>query len=334
MSTLNSRKVKLLKIWDILTQHTDENNPMSTPVLIKKLAEHGIEVTRKSLYSDIQALNDFGYEVMCLRSHSNKYYVADRKFDMSELHILMDAIRAAGFITEKKTDELVNKIAQLAGSQRAEVLKRNIVEFQTAKSINENIYYSVYEIASAIEEKKKITFIYFDYNTDREKVYRKDKSNQNAIKQYIVNPLATVFSNDNYYLICYDDKHDNLSHYRVDRMDRVAMLKTPITVTEQSKKFDLVKHKQQLFGMFGGQTQRVSFEASKDLIDVVFDFFKANLSIAETSGNKILFTADVQVSKPFIAWCCSFGSSLKVTAPQSMVIQIKDYLAGTASQYK
>lgn len=333
MKRSNSRKIKLLKIWNILTQHTDESNPMPTPVLIEKLAECGIEVDRKILYSDIKLLNDFGYEVMIRRSSSNEYYVADRKFDIPEIHILMDAVRAAGFITEKKTAELINKIAQLAGSHRAEVLTRNIVEFNTAKSINENIYYSVYEIASAIEEKKKITFSYFDYDTKRKKVYRKDKTDPDKNKEYIVNPMATVFSNDNYYLICYDDKHDNLSHYRVDRMDGVTMLDTPITKTEQSKKFDLIKHKQQLFGMYGGDKERVSLEADKDLIDIVFDFFGANLYITETSGNKILFTADVQVSKPFIAWCCSFGKGMKVTAPQTVVDTVKNYLAETLGQY-
>ena len=334
MNGTNSRKIKLLKIWEILSRDTNENNPMPTPVLIEKLAECGIEVDRKILYSDIKLLNDFGYEVMCRRSSSNEYYVEDRKFNIPEIHILMDAVRAAGFITEKKTDELISKIAQLAGSKRVEVMTRNIVEFQTAKSINENIYYSVYEIASAIEEKKKIAFSYFDYDINRRKVYRRDKTDKGKNKVYIVNPLATVFSNDNYYLICYDDKHGNLSHYRVDRMDSVAMLETPITETEQSKKFDLIKHKQQLFGMYGGDNQRVSFEADKNLIDVVFDKFGASVYITEASADdKIIFTADVQVSKPFIAWCCSFGKDLKVTAPKTVVVKIKDYLSETLRQY-
>ena len=311
MNGSKSRKIKLLKIWEILSQNTDEKNPMPTPVLIERLAEYGVEVDRKILYSDIKLLNDFGYEVMCRRSSSNEYYVEDRKFNVPEMHILMDAIRAAGFITEKKTDELVNKIAQLAGSQRAEVLTRNIVEFNTMKSINENIYYSVYEIASAIEEKKKISFSYFDYDTKHRKVYRKKKSDPTQNRKYKVNPLATVFSDDNYYLICYDDWFGNLAHYRIDRMDEVTMLDVPISEEAQSNKAEIVKHKQQLFGMFGGDKQKVSFEADKSLIDVVFDFFGADLYISETSGDKIIFTAEVQVSKPFIAWCCSFGTDRK-----------------------
>ena len=271
---------------------------------------------------------------MCQRSFSNEYYVADRKFDIPEIHILMDAVKAAGFITEKKTDELVNKIAQLAGSQRAEVLTRNVVEFNTTKSVNENIYYSVYEIASAIEEEKKITFTYFDYDTKRRKVYRKKKSDPSQNRKYTVNPLATVFSNDNYYLICYDDWFGNLSHYRVDRMDEVTMRDIPLSDAAQSKKGDIVKHKQQLFGMFGGETEKVSFEADKGLLDVVFDFFKSNLCVSETADNKIVFTADVQVSKPFIAWCCSFGTGVKVTSPQTVVETVIEYLAETAEQYR
>ncbi|MCD8118424.1 MAG: hypothetical protein LUE29_02840 [Lachnospiraceae bacterium] len=35
------------------------------------------------------------------------YYVADRSFSVPELRILIDAVRAANFITEKKTDQKV-----------------------------------------------------------------------------------------------------------------------------------------------------------------------------------------------------------------------------------
>ena len=191
----------------------------------------------------------------------------------------------------------------------------------------------MYEIASAIEEEKKITFTYFDYDTKRRKVYRKKKSDPTQNRKYKVNPLATVFSNDNYYLICYDDWFGNLSHYRIDRMDEVTMLDVPSSEEAQSNKAEIVKHKQQLFGMFSGDKQKVSFEADKDLIDVVFVFLWADLYISESAGNKIVFTADVQVSKPFIAWCCSFGKDLKVTSPKTVVVKIKEYLSETLKQY-
>lgn len=192
MPKTNFTKIKLLKLWEILSQDSDEDHPLSTKRILEKLKCQGIECDRKTLYEDIRLLNEYGYEVLCEKGqHSNRYCVVDRSFDVPELHILMDAVQAAGFITEKKTAELVNKIASLGGSNRAEVLKTNLVHFNTTKHSNENIYYSVNEIGEAILSEKKLSFLYFDYNEKRERVFRKEGS------RYVVNPVATVFFNDN-----------------------------------------------------------------------------------------------------------------------------------------
>ena len=199
MSAESVSKIKYLKLWDILRQETDEEHPISTPDLLARLEECGIKCDRRTLYRNIEELNESGYEVLTKVGKPNGYYVVDRSFDIPEIHILMDAVQAAGFITEKKTKELVDKIAKLAGNKAAEVLKQNIVNFETVKSTNESIYYSVNEIATAINEGLKITFQYFDYNAQGKKVYRMRKSNPAERKTYKVNPLSTVFSSDKYY---------------------------------------------------------------------------------------------------------------------------------------
>ncbi|MBQ3589491.1 MAG: WYL domain-containing protein, partial [Clostridia bacterium] len=252
MKRENSRKIKLLRLWEILRQETDENHPMSTNEIIARLKKEGIDVDRKILYTDIDLLNENGYEVLCEREKSNKYYVIDRSFDIPEVRILMDAVQAAGFITEKKTKVLIDKIAELAGSRRAEVLKENITEFSTVKSENENIYYSIDTIVSAREENKQIGFYYFDYNIKKEKVFRKDKKAPEVNKWYVVNPVETVYENDQYYLICYDDKHKTLANYRIDRMDRVSVLDTPINKYDEIEKIDLSKYKRQQVDMYSG----------------------------------------------------------------------------------
>lgn len=157
----NATRIKLLKIWEILNQETDEEHPITSIGLMEKLKEWGIPVTRKTLYGDIDTLNDCGYEVMCKRSRNNEYYVMDRKFDVSEVKILMDAVKAANFITPNKTKIFIDKLGQLAGSKRAEVLKSNIVMFDTVKGNNETILYSVSEITRAIIKHKKVSFVYF-----------------------------------------------------------------------------------------------------------------------------------------------------------------------------
>ncbi len=321
------KKLRPMKIWEILRRETDEDHPMGTETLRERLKESGYPCTRKTLYGDIALLNDNGYEVMRTRKISNEYYVADRSFDIPELRILMDAVQAASFITDKKTKVLIGKIAQLAGDKKAEVLQKNTVEFHTPKSDNEQIFYIVDKIGSAIEQRRQISFVYFDYDILHQRVYRKEK------RRYVVNPLSTVFSNDNYYLMCYDDKHGNIGHYRIDRMDEVDIEQTPINETEESKKFDLSRHKRALFEMFSGEDAKVSFQADKTLIDHIFDKFGKGVHITYGEGNTVVFTANVQVSKRFLGWCCSFGDMLKVTAPKEVADQVKEQLSETANQY-
>lgn len=129
MIAQNATRIKLLKIWEILCQETDEEHPIESTELIEKLAEMDIHCERKTIYRDIETLIECGYEVMCVRGKKNQYYVLDRSFDLPELHIMLDAVQAASFITPQKTKQLVDKIADLAGSRKGEVIKRNLVAF-------------------------------------------------------------------------------------------------------------------------------------------------------------------------------------------------------------
>ncbi|MBQ7352479.1 MAG: WYL domain-containing protein [Clostridia bacterium] len=334
MGSENSRKIKLLKLWELLKTETDEKHPMDTYTIIEKLGKDGINVDRKILYSDIETLREYGFQVESNRGKRNEYYVCERDFDPVEVRLLMDAVQGACFVTEKKTEELVSKISALAGSKQGEMLKKNIVKFSTVKSINERIYYSIDKITDGINEKKKISFKYFDYNIKREKVFRKEKGNENIEKKYIVNPVATVFDSDQYYLICYDDKHKSLTNYRVDRMFEVSLLNEPITKNKSVSDIDLSTHKRQQFNMFGGRVERVTFVADRKLIDVIFDKFGDNVKLSEYSEEAIKCICEVQASPMFIAWCCSFGNRVKVLYPQRVVEQVKEHLKSTLEQYE
>lgn len=133
MRTGSKQKLKYVIILEILRQETDADHPMQTNTLLKKLEEQGIECSRETLYSDIKALNENGFEIFCNRSSSNEYYIEDRGFDVPEIRILIDAVNAASFITPKKTVELVGKVAALGGSHRGEIMKSETKIYNTTK---------------------------------------------------------------------------------------------------------------------------------------------------------------------------------------------------------
>ena len=300
---------------------------MSSVELLKRLEDIDIKCDRRTLYADIQALNESGYKINCIRRKTNEYFVEHREFSMAEIQIMMDAVQAASFVTEEKTALLVDKIAELAGSRKAEAIKKNIVAFNTVKSHNEDIYDTVATITQALEQGKKIEYLYFDYDTNKRRIYRKEN------KVYKVNPIATIFSDDKYYLLCYDDKHGNPSHCRIDRMAEVKVSSENITPSKLLELCSIQKHKKQLFGMFTGEECEVSFEADNSLIDTVLDKFGFDTRLSVRSDHTFSFSATVQLSPVFLGWCCSFEDRLRVTGSRSLIELLNSFIMKIEKQY-
>lgn len=131
---------------------------MTTVEIVNVMKEYGIATTRQTIYEDIEVLNQYGYEVMCVKGKNNLYYVGDRKFERPEIQVLLNAVGAAKFLTEKKTVELTKKIAELLGVTQAEKLT-GFLAVNSGKHSNERIYYSIDAITSAIlSTKRKFRF--------------------------------------------------------------------------------------------------------------------------------------------------------------------------------
>ena len=124
----NMQKIKLLKLYELLRKETDESHPISRVELCRRLNEMGISSNVRTLSLDIEVMQDNGFEIMSyLKDKEKFYYVPEHELTVPEIKILIDAVQAASFVTEKKTAELVEKVAALGGSHQAELLKENMV---------------------------------------------------------------------------------------------------------------------------------------------------------------------------------------------------------------
>lgn len=322
MAQENCQKIKLLKLYELLRQETDEENPMTTMTIVHRLGEAGISCDRRTLSKDIAILNEYGYEVMWRKVSKEKgYYVEDRSFSVPELKILIDAVQAASFITDKKTAELVDKIANLGGSHRADILKDNMVCFNTRKHSNEAIYYNVNFLEDAIQQQKKVIYRYFDLNEHGEKVYRKDGHH------YVAEPVALVFNEDNYYLVAYSAKHDGTANYRVDRMDAVEVLDEPISEKALQLRDSIGIYTEQAFKMYGGQPMDITIQFDNKLIGVVYDKFGEGTKMVRLTEDSCVATVKVQVSPTFWGWIFQFGGQMRITSPESMIEEYKQHAA-------
>ena len=302
----------------LLQQETDELHPLSTNEICNRLSATGISYERRTLAKDIVLLNEQGFEVMWCRVGKEKgYYIADRSFSMPELKILIDAVQAANFITENKSVELIKKIAALGGSHQADILRSNLVCFNTRKHTNETIYYSAGYLEDAIRQKNKVLFRYFNLNEHVEKVYRREGH------RYVVEPVALVFHEDNYYIVVYSAKHDSTANYRIDRMDSVEIIDESVSQRALALRNEVAGYTERVFKMYGGQPVDIVIEFDDKLIGVVYDKFGESTKMIRTHEHMCVATVKVQISPTFWGWLFQFGKHIRILSPAGLVDEQK-----------
>lgn len=317
MSKSSEQKIRLLVLYDILKSESDEERPLSTNELIEKLAEYGITATRQTIYDDIEMLNAFGYEILCNHGRYNRYFVGDRTFELPEVQILLHAIGASKSLSGKKSAVLTDKIAELLGNVQADKVKDLLTENECEYG-NETIYYSIDTITTALIEKHKLSFLYFDIGSKGERIYRKGK------ERYEVNPLGMMYSGECFYLVCFHDKYGNPASYRIDKMDEVRVEDEPITKKKEYDKFDLKAYKRETFGMYYGEKTDVTLSFPKELFDIVVERF-GDIPIS-SRGTDYLIKPTVRVSKTFFAWLTTFEGKIRIIAPREVAGQYKDFV--------
>ena len=63
MAKSSGQKLKLLYLKDYLLKYSDENHPVSVQDMITHLQSHCISAERKSIYADIDALQEYGLDI-------------------------------------------------------------------------------------------------------------------------------------------------------------------------------------------------------------------------------------------------------------------------------
>lgn len=318
MSQKNWQKIKLVKLLELLRQESDEQHPLSTNQICDYMLSIDIPCDRRVVSHDVGLLNEMGIEVLeTWAGKSKAYYIEDRSFSVPELKILIDAVQAASFITDKKSEELIDKLAHLGGTHRAEILKSNLVCFNTRKHSNEHIYYNVDALETAIQRQKKVIFRYFDIDIDREKVYRRDGHH------YVVEPVALVYNEDNYYAVVYSSRHDNTANYRIDRMDSVEVIDEDISDKAVELRGQVAEYTGQAIKMYGGEPKTVALEFEKNLTGAVYDRFGEGVNMMTSVEDRNIATVKVQLSPTFWGWLFQFGKQMRVISPDEVVKEYK-----------
>ena len=321
MAKSANQKTKLLRLWQFLLHQTDEDHPATVAQIIQELARYDIKAERKSIYDDLESLRQLGVDVQCRKGKSPGWFIGARDFELPEVKLLMDAVQSSRFITQKKSDVLIRKLERLASVHQARQLQRQVYVTGRIKVMNESIYYNIDKLHTAISGQLAITFKYFDYDISRQKIFR-----QNG-RRYMVSPYGLIWNSENYYMVAFDHGHQEMRHYRVDKMTEIVVTSIPRQGRERYPDFQLALYGQKHFGMYSGREMTVTLRGWRSMAGVVWDRFGQDVILVPDGEEHFTVTIPVVLSPQFFGWLFGLEGGLVLTAPRQAVEEYRRRLS-------
>lgn len=327
MAISNNHKMALLIMLRELLQKTDEDHTLNASDLIRILEKYGYNADRRTIYSNVEILQNFGIDII-KKEDSPGYYIGKREFQLPELKLLVDAVQSSKFITVKKSEELIGKLMKLTNDQKASELNRSVYIRNRMKSGNEKVYYNVDDLHNAMNSDHQIEFQYGEWNTAKRLVAKRDG------KAYRVSPWALTWDDENYYLIAFDEDDGKIKHFRVDKMIRIEITDVSRNGRDQFKDFDLATFAKKTFGMYGGPDADVTLRCEKHLVGVLIDRFGKDIMIVPEGKDYIHAHVLVSVSPQFFGWVTGLGSGMEIVSPENVRKEYQKFLKNILKTYK
>ena len=312
------QKLKLIYLLNFLQDNTDEEHAVTMQQILDYLMQNGIKAERKSIYTDIEALNRLGYEIMYRKPEG--YYLTGRELELPELKLLVDAVQSSKFISEKKSNELIGKLEKMTSRYEANKLQRQVFVAHRIKTDNEKTLYNIDDIYGAIASNRRISFKYCAWNLDKKLVYKHDG------KPYRVDPVALIWDDENYYLVAKDVEAGIMKHYRVDKMREIQVLEEARDNSDNSARFDIAQYVKKHFFMYSGEETNVKIRFNNELIGAIIDRFGKDIMVIKGNDGTSHARVNVVVSDLFFGWISGFGGRIRIVEPENIRQQYMTFI--------
>ncbi len=344
-----AKKTLILNILDILRRYSDETHRLSQKDIVELLQrEYEMTVARKSVRRNILALTELGYEIEYSESVrtvrnpktgeteessllSDFYLVRD--FTDSELRLLIDGLLFSKHIPYSQCRELVEKLEGLSNVYFKSRV-RHIRTLPETMPTNKQLFYTIEILDEAISRGRQAAFHYCAYGLDKKLHPRQNEDG--SLKEYVVSPYQIAAANGRYYLICNTQPHENVSHYRLDRITDIRLLDAAArpakSVPGLERGLNLPKHMAEHLYMFSGESEPVRFRMKKHILNDVIDWFGTDVRFSDESDDEV--TARVEVNlRAMKLWSIQYGPYVKVLSPEKLAEEVKEALKKALKQY-
>ena len=322
---IESKKLALLRILQILKDKSDADHPLKQEDIAKRLADdYGIEIDRKAIGRNISLLREAGYEIEIT---TNGCYLAERDFEDSELRLLIDGVLSSRHINAKHSKELIEKLCAQSNIYFRSHVKNVYTVHDWNKSDNMSLFYNIDVIDWAIESGKMISFNYNKYGIDK-------KLHKSSFHK--VSPYQLILHNQHYYLMARQEKWGNINYYRLDRITDIAMTDEPLTDIRKVKGYENGINYKEISAsmpyMFSDKPEKIVVSCEENMADQIIDWFGFDVRFERKDDGRI--TATFRASKKaMLYWAMQYACYVEVLSPASLRQEVIDGLNYAAKKY-
>ena len=324
----SDKKSSLLYILQILKENTDENHLMTYQMIVDKLYDnYGVVIERKTIASNIDILDDFGYDIV--KCGKNGLYLGVRDFEEGELLFLIDAVYSSKSMPTKYAKDIVNRLT--SSFSKFEKKRFNHLEKidDGTRTDNREIFWTIEVLNDAIEQKKKVEFQYSAYGIDKKLAVKGDG------KFYKINPYFMVNNRGKYYLVCNYEKYDDISNYKIECISNIKILDEEVKPIEQvsgTENFSIKNYMKEHVYMVAGHSVDAEIEITNpQRVNDFVDWFGKDVDIREID-QKIVASFKVN-EESLIYWALQYGESVEILKPEKTRNKIKEIIRNMLKKY-
>lgn len=302
-------KANILCVLNILKDYSDESHILNAREINEKLKTiYGKDADRRTVYGSIEALISLGYDISTFEENRTGFYLRERDFDPADVRLLIDAVSGFEFISQKQTAELVKKLQNMLPVHDRKRFGLSNILRSDKKSPNSEVFLNIELLDQAINEKKKVSFMYMDYDYDKKLVPRRPEP-------YIASPYAMIAESEHYYLVMIKDGHTDPSFYRIDMMKDIVILDEDISISKKDADLDSVK---KVVYAHAGKPEQIRLRCDKSALRYCLERFGFDIIIIPSKDKNSFEAVFNAPPEGILYWALQQLEHVEVLAPQHL----------------
>ena len=303
------KKTSIIAVMEILRKYSDEEHILTIRDILQKLETiYGLKLERRTIYNNIDMLEDMGMEISRYEQNGKGYYLMTRQFEPAEVLYLCNAIHASNFIPYRQSKDLISKLLDTQSSYQAKEFNDTVYMPNPRKTQNQELFLNIELISEAIKESKAIRFDYMKYTAEKNLVKRRPNA-------YTVEPRYIVYADTRAYMIATSDHHQGYGHYRIERMKNVHIAEQ--SVRNLPKASDPYEYARSKLFMFAGQNISAVLRCHISILDQMIDLFGLELSTSPQDDDHVVIR--IQANRDGILFLGQqYMDAMEILEPQDL----------------